>query len=125
MPPCDSAVVSLQPCPLPLKQRQEVRRGHEPALGYFDNLQCCLVDIRLRRGDTLCQDDRVEAVGEGTARGEQHAHVRLDASNIERRYLFEAEESAQLRFEKRVKGMLFDDLGRRLGRELLDRLDKV
>jgi hypothetical protein len=83
------------------------------------------VDLRLRRGHTLCQDDRVKAVGEGAARGEQHAHVRLDAGHIERLDLPAAEEVAQLRCEKRVEGRLFDHLGLCLGSELLDRLDEL
>src|SRR5713101_1878826 len=79
----------------------------------------------LRCGDALCQDDRVEAIGEGTARCEQHAHVRLDASDIDRVDVLEAEESAEFRFEKRVEGMLLDDHGTLSRRELLNRLDEV
>jgi hypothetical protein len=36
------------------QQRQEVLRCHQPALREFENLQRWLVDLRVRRGDTLC-----------------------------------------------------------------------
>src|SRR5262249_7791848 len=55
----------------------------------------------------------------------QHAYVRLDAGNIERIYLPDAEQIAQFRCAKRVEGRLFDNLGIRLGSELLDRRDEV
>ena len=88
----------------------------------FDDLQCFLLHFHSRRSDALCQDNRVEAIGERTARCEQHAHIRLNAGDIDRVDVLEAEKSAEFRFEKRVEGMLFDDLATRSGRELLDRL---
>src|SRR5215472_12133818 len=83
------------------------------------------MDVDLRCGNALCQDNSVEAIGQGTARGEQHAHIGLDTGDVDGVNVLEAEQSAQFRFEKRVEGMLFNDSGAWMGSELLNRLDQI
>lgn len=81
------------------QKREKILLRHQPARHDFDDLQRLLVDVHVRRGDTIGQDDHDEAAEEGTARRKQHAHSGLDAGQL-CIDLLEAEESPPLRFKK-------------------------